>query len=41
MEKGSDDVDQLRELSLLYKERIDILKPILVAIKEEIVNRGK
>jgi hypothetical protein len=38
---GSKDVDPLRELSLLYKDRIEVLKPILAAIKEEIANRAK
>jgi hypothetical protein len=35
------DVAQLRELALVYKERIEILKPILTAIKDEIANRNK
>jgi len=35
------DVAELREFALAYKERIEILKPILAAIKEEIANRNK
>lgn len=34
-------LDELRELSIAYRERIELLKPILSAIKEEIVNRGR
>jgi hypothetical protein len=41
VQAGSGNADPLRELSLLYKERIEILKPILTAIKEEIANRNK
>jgi hypothetical protein len=32
---------ELREQSLVYNERIEILKPMLAALKEEIANRGK
>ncbi|HXX94321.1 MAG TPA: hypothetical protein VEN81_11865 [Planctomycetota bacterium] len=31
----------LPELSLAYKERIEVLKPMVAAIKEELANRGK
>jgi hypothetical protein len=31
----------LPELSLVYKERIEVLKPMLSAIRDEIANRGK
>jgi hypothetical protein len=41
VQTGSGNVDQFRELSLLYKDRIEILKPILIAIKEETANRNK
>ncbi|HVR85547.1 MAG TPA: hypothetical protein VMU54_14620, partial [Planctomycetota bacterium] len=34
-------IDQLREMSTVYKERIEVLKPFLPAIKEELANRGK
>lgn len=34
-------LDELRELSIAYRERIELLKPILGAIKEEIANRGR
>jgi hypothetical protein len=35
------EVDRLREMSIIYKERTEVLKPMLAAIKEEIANRGK
>jgi tetratricopeptide (TPR) repeat protein len=41
VEKGSGTAAGHRELSLIYKERIEVLKPILAAIKEEIANRSK
>lgn len=34
-------VEEHRELAIAYKERIELLKPIGTAIKEEIANRGK
>ncbi len=34
-------LDELRGLSICYRERIEILKPILAALKEEIANRGR
>lgn len=34
-------VDDLREMSTVYKERVELLKPFLAAIKEEIGNRSK
>jgi len=34
-------VDQMREMSTVYKERVEVLKPFLPAIKDEIANRGK
>ncbi|HVR85548.1 MAG TPA: hypothetical protein VMU54_14625 [Planctomycetota bacterium] len=41
-EKASEtEVDHLREMSIIYKERTEVLKPMLAAIKEEIANRGK
>jgi hypothetical protein len=30
-----------REWALIYEERIDVLKPVLAAIKEEVANRGR
>jgi hypothetical protein len=42
VESGSgNNVDRNREFAVLYKERIEVLKPVLAAIKEEIANRGK
>jgi hypothetical protein len=38
---GANQVADLRELSLAYKERIEVLKPILTAVKEEITNRNR
>jgi hypothetical protein len=35
------DAEQARELSLVYRERLEILKPMLSSINEEIANRGK
>jgi len=35
MEKGEGDPDPERELSLLYRQRIEVLKPILAALKQE------
>jgi len=35
------DVDDLRNLSICYRERIELLKPIAAALKEEIANRGR
>jgi putative ubiquitin-RnfH superfamily antitoxin RatB of RatAB toxin-antitoxin module len=40
-EAGALGADQERELSLTLKERVEIIKPILAAIKEEIANRSK
>ncbi len=34
-------LDELRGLSICYRERIEILKPILAALKEEIANRNR
>jgi cob(I)alamin adenosyltransferase len=34
-------IDHLREMSTVYRERIEVLKPFLPAIREEIANRGK
>lgn len=34
-------VDEMREMSTVYRERIEVLKPFLAAIKEEGANRGK
>jgi len=33
--------DELRDLSISYRERIELLKPILTALKEEIANRSR
>jgi hypothetical protein len=41
VEGGARAAREPRELSLLYKERIEILKPILAAIREEIANRSR
>jgi len=38
---GANQVAEMRELAVAYKERIEILKPILAAIKEETANRNK
>ena len=34
-------IDELRGLAISYQERIELLKPITVAVKEEIVNRNR
>jgi len=34
-------IESLRDLSISYRERIELLKPILGALKEEIVNRNR
>ena len=34
-------VESLRDLSISYRERIELLKPILQALKEEIANRNR
>jgi len=34
-------VDELRGLAICYRERIELLKPILAALKEEISNRNR
>jgi hypothetical protein len=41
VETQSGDAERLREFSLVYKERIEVLKPILAALKDEIANRAK
>lgn len=41
VETQSGDAEQLREMALAYKERIEVLKPILAALKEELANRAK
>ena len=41
LESGAKEVEGLRELALAYRERIEILKPILAAVKEEVANRGR
>ena len=33
--------DELRGLSISYRERIELLKPIAAAVKEEIANRSR
>ena len=35
------DLDELRGLAISYRERIELLKPILDALKEEIANRAR
>jgi len=35
------DLDELRGLAISYRERIELLKPILTALKEEIANRNR
>jgi hypothetical protein len=34
-------IDELRGLTISYRERIELLKPILAALKEEIANRNR
>jgi hypothetical protein len=34
-------IDELRGLAICYRERIELLKPIAAALKEEIANRGR
>jgi len=34
-------IDELRGLAISYRERIELLKPILAALKEEIANRNR
>jgi hypothetical protein len=34
-------LDELRGLAICYRERIELLKPILAALKEEIANRNR
>lgn len=34
-------IDELRGLSISYRERIELLKPILAAVREEIANRSR
>ena len=41
VESGTGSVDQHREYSIAYRERMELLKPVLAAVKEEIVNRSK
>jgi hypothetical protein len=38
---GASGGDERTELAVAYRLRIEVLKPILAAIKEEIANRGK
>jgi hypothetical protein len=35
------DLDELRGLAISYRERIELLKPISAALKEEIANRNR
>lgn len=37
----SEDLDELRGLAICYRERIELLKPILAALKDEAANRGR
>jgi hypothetical protein len=41
IELGGPGADLLRELSFAYKERIEVLKPVLAAIRDEMENRRK
>ncbi|MBI2932335.1 MAG: hypothetical protein HYY16_11855 [Planctomycetes bacterium] len=41
LEEGTGDASEARVWVIAYQERIEILKPILAAIKEEIANRNK
>lgn len=41
VETNSGDADRLRQMSLVYKERIEVLKPILAAINDEVANHAK
>jgi hypothetical protein len=38
---GGQPAEEFREWSLIYRERIEILKPMLAATKAEIANRGR
>ncbi len=38
---GNPQLDELRGLAICYRERIELLKPILAALKEEIANRNR
>jgi hypothetical protein len=38
---AANSVDTQRDLSISYRERIELLKPILSALKEEIINRNR
>jgi hypothetical protein len=38
---NSSQIDELRDLSISYRERIELLKPIAAALKEEIANRNR
>jgi hypothetical protein len=38
---GGESADELREIALVYQERIEILKAILAGIQEEVANRGR
>jgi hypothetical protein len=38
---NSDQIEELRGLTISYRERIELLKPILAALKEEIANRNR
>lgn len=40
-EAAASKLDTLRELSISYRERIELLKPILGALKDEIANRNR
>ncbi len=37
----SGSLDELRGLAICYRERIELLKPILIALKDEIANRSR
>ena len=41
MEAEQARLDEQRGLAISYRERIELLKPILAALKEEIANRGR
>jgi hypothetical protein len=38
---GAQGIEEIRGLAISYQERIELLKPIAVALKEEITNRNR
>lgn len=41
VEKGTEGEDHLRQMASAYKERIEVLKPIIIAVKDEVANRER